>query len=286
MNLTRRQFVQLGGSAGAAVWAASCQTKWNRDLACQLYTVRDLLPDSAEVTLRTLAKIGYREVETSGSDLGRLSPLFEEFSLRPVAGHFSVSVLTGEGNAEEEIGRAKEGGIGYFVIPVLPPQMRGGLDVYKSFAAIMNRFGEQCKSAGLMLAYHNHAFEFEPMEGSSPIEVMMDHFEPGLVGLELDVFWSSVAGVDPVEMLNRYPGRIPLIHLKDKAAGTEQTYDGDDVKLDQFKEVGAGVMDIPAILRAAESEGVQHFIVEQDHCPGDPLESLRESFDYLSEVRI
>lgn len=284
MELSRREFIQLTGTVGAAVLSGGCQTKSNLDFACQLYTVRDLLPGSAEGTLRTLAEIGYREVETSSSDLETLSPLFKQFSLRPVAAHFSVSVLTGEGNVEEELGKATEGGVGYFVIPVLPPQMRGGLDVYKSFASVMNRFGEECRSAGLKLAYHNHAFEFEPMEGSSPIEVMMDHFEPGLVGLELDVFWSSVAGVDPVDMLNRYPGRIPLIHLKDKAAGTKRTYDGNDVTPDQFKEVGAGVLDIPAILGAAELQGVQHFIVEQDLCPGDPLESLRASFDYLSNL--
>lgn len=189
MNLSRREFVQLGGIVAAAALTASCQTRFRHDLACQLYTLRSLLPESAEATLRTLSEIGYREVEAYGPDVGSLLPLFGEFSLKPVAVHFASSLLTGGGNVEEEIDRAKQAGFAYGVIPVFPSQLRGGLDVYKGFAERMNRLGELCKSAGLMLCYHNHAFEFEQMEGSSPLEVMMDHFEVGLVGLELDVFW-------------------------------------------------------------------------------------------------
>jgi sugar phosphate isomerase/epimerase len=222
--------------------------------------------------------------QTPSADLVRLTPLFDRFSLKPIAVHSSVSVLEEEGRAEEELGRAKESGIGYLVIPVLPQQMRGTIDDYRGFAERMNLFGEKCKAEGVVLAYHNHAFEFEPMEGTSPIETMLEAFEPGLVGLELDVFWSSVAGVDPVEILNRYPSQIPLLHLKDKAAGTSQTYDGNNVRPDQFKEVGSGVLDFAAILEAGDSNGVQHYVVEQDHCPGDPLESLRMSFDYLEDI--
>lgn len=283
LHLNRREFIQVSGSAGAALFAGSCRLGQEHVWACQLYTVRDLLPNSAEATLRTVAEIGYRGVEVSGPDLIKLSPYLEQFSLRPIACHFSVAVLE-EGNGQAEIEMARERGIEYSVIPVLPPQLRGGLDDYRKFAEKMNLFGERCQSAGLMLAYHNHAFEFEPMEGSSPIEVMMNSFEPGLVGLELDVFWSSVAGVDPVQMLNRYPGQIPLVHLKDKAEGTKQTYDGNDVRADQFKEVGSGVLDMPAIIEAADAQGAQHFIVEQDQCPGNPLESLRASFEYLQKA--
>ena len=286
MNLSRREFVQMGGTLAAAALTASCQSRFAHDLACQLYTLRSLLPDSAEATLRTLSEIGYREVEAYGSDVDSQLPLFRDFSLRPVSIHFSNSLLTDEGVLEEEIDRARQAGFEYGVIPSLPSQLRGDLDAFKHFAEKANRFGELCKTAGIMLCYHNHAFEFQPMEGTSPLEVMMDHFEVGLVGLELDAFWSSVAGVDPVGILNRYEGRVPLIHLKDKAEGTKQTYDGNDVRIDQFKEVGNGVMDIPGILRAAQSRGVRHYIVEQDHCAGDPLESVRASFDYLTHVSI
>jgi len=276
----------MGGTLAAAASTGLCQTRFTHDLGCQLYTLRSLLPDSAETTLRTLSEIGYREVEAYGSDVASQLPLFRKFSLRPVSIHFASSLLTDEGDLEEEIGRAKQAGFAYGVIPSLPTQLRGDLNAYKRFADQANRFGELCKAAGLMLCYHNHAFEFGPLDGTSPLEVLMDHFEVGLVGLELDVFWSSVAGVDPVEVLNRYEGRVPLVHLKDKAESTEQTYDGNDVRLDQFKEVGNGVLDIPAILRTAQSRGVRHYIVEQDHCAGDPLESVRASFDYLSNVRL
>lgn len=100
----------------------------------------------------------------------------------------------------------------------------------------------------------------------------------------MDVFWVSVGGGDPVELLRRYAGRVPLIHLKDKAAGTPVQYN-EAVAGTAFKEVGAGTLDFAAILRAASTAGVKHYFVEQDSTPGDPLASLRQSFDYLHGLK-
>jgi sugar phosphate isomerase/epimerase len=131
--------------------------------------------------------------------------------------------------------------------------------------------------------YHNHAFEFEPMEGTTPFQVMLDTTDKKLVHIEMDVFWVSVAGHDPVEMLAKLKGRVPLIHLKDKAQGTEVMYK-ESVPRTAFKEVGNGVIDWKKVLAAANSAGVQHYYVEQDQTPGDPVESLRQSFAYLSKL--
>jgi sugar phosphate isomerase/epimerase len=151
-------------------------------------------------------------------------------------------------------------------------------------AQTLNSAGERFRSAGLQLCYHNHAFEFQPMEGSTPLQVLMQETQKDLVGLEMDVFWVSVGGQDPVQLLKQYSGRVPLIHLKDKAKGSPVQYN-ESVGAAAFKEVGAGSLDFPAILRAASAAGVKHYFVEQDATPGDPLASLRQSYDYLHSLK-
>jgi sugar phosphate isomerase/epimerase len=153
----------------------------------------------------------------------------------------------------------------------------------KALAEKLNKTGEKCRAAGLAFCYHNHAFEFEPMEGSTRFQVLLDSTDPKLVALEMDAFWVSVAGHDPVEILKQVSGRVKLVHLKDKAQGTPVMYK-ESVPASTFKEVGHGVIDWPAVLRAAESAGVEHYFVEQDQTPGDPVESLRQSFAYISKL--
>ena len=100
----------------------------------------------------------------------------------------------------------------------------------------------------------------------------------------MDLFWVCVAGNDPVEMLHKMKGRVPLVHLKDKAEGTPVLYK-ESVEKTAFKEVGSGVLDWKKVLVAAASAGVQHYFVEQDQTPGDPIESLKKSYQYLSTLK-
>ena len=138
---------------------------------------------------------------------------------------------------------------------------------------------------GLKICYHNHAFEFGPMESSAPFQVLIGGTDKNLVGLELDLFWVSVAGHDPAEMLRTHAGRVRLVHLKDKAGSIPLLYKESVLMNTAFKEVGRGVLQIRRkILRAAESAGVEHYFVEQDQTPADPLQSLRESAAYLRNL--
>jgi sugar phosphate isomerase/epimerase len=188
---------------------------------------------------------------------------------------------------DDDLSRAfahvKKSGAGYAVFPYLPPADRGGLDAIRRLAETLNRAGEKCRAEGLQFCYHNHAFEFEPMQGTTPLEVMMNNTDKKTVGLELDAFWVSVAGHDPVEILKKYAGRVHLMHLKDKAQGTPVMYKEAPGKA-AFKEVGNGVLDWPKILRAAADAGVEHYFVEQDQTPGDPLDSLRQSIEFLKKL--
>ncbi len=135
----------------------------------------------------------------------------------------------------------------------------------------------------MQFCYHNHCFEFKGERGQRPIDILLERWDKKDVGLELDVFWVNVGGADPVEMLKRVAGRVPLVHLKDKAKGTPVLYE--EAKAGQaFREVGAGVLDFPAILAAAENAGAKHYFVEQDQTPGDPVASLKQSYDFLRTI--
>nr|MDQ2901110.1 sugar phosphate isomerase/epimerase [Acidobacteriota bacterium] len=171
------------------------------------------------------------------------------------------------------------------VLPYIRPEDRGDLDFFRRLTDKMNRAGEQCHAAGLQFCYHNHAFEFQGEKDQRPIDIMIERLDLKNVGFEMDVFWVSVAGNDPVAMLRQLKGRVPLVHLKDEKRGAPVQYN-EKVSKDTFQEVGHGSLDFPAILRAAEAAGVKHYFVEQDQTAGDPVASLKQSYDYLRSVKI
>lgn len=264
-------------------------------LGAQLYTLRSILPDNPAEILKSLSSIGYTEVEVLQATFADLQPMIEDAGLKSVSMHMIAEVITGSwGDREkpqhtspEAVAQfAADAGLSYLVMPYLGRGDRGDtLDHYKRLAEKLNSAGQAAKDAGLGFAYHNHAFEFEPIEGSTPLAVLMENTDPELVQLELDIFWVSVTGADPVALLEQYAGRVPLVHLKDKAAGTpEQFIEG--VEATAFEEVGDGSIDFPAVLAACQSAGVEHYIVEQDQTPGDPIASLRQSYDYLRAVEV
>ena len=171
----------------------------------------------------------------------------------------------------------------YLVLPYLMAAERGGgAAYYLQLADRLNTVGEQVKKAGLQLCYHNHGFEFEPLpDGRRPLDVLMAAVKPELVKLELDVFWVSLTGADPVALIKQYSGRIPLLHLKDKAKGTAPETQESKVAPTTFTPVGAGAVDFPAVLKAAAAAGVEQYFVEQDHAQGDPIAALKQSYQYL-----
>jgi sugar phosphate isomerase/epimerase len=181
------------------------------------------------------------------------------------------------------VDQLKGWGFQYAVYPYVPPAERGGPDVMKALADKLNTFGEKCHAAGIQLAYHNHAFESAQAGEKTLFQVLIDSTDKKLVGFEIDVFWISVAGGDPAAFIKKMSGRVPLLHCKDKAQGTAQQFN-EQVPKTAFKEVGNGVLDWPGILRAAAAAGVQHYFVEQDQTPGDPLDSLKQSYAFLSKL--
>jgi len=259
-------------------------------LGVALYTVRDQMKADAAGTLKAIAGLGYRYVESglrpSLAAAAQAAGLREKSAYAPtylVTGNRQAWAGGGELLAEDyrwsnAVEEARARGLAYLVVVYLQKAERGGLDTYRDLAARLARAGEECRKAGLGLAYHAHAFEYEAIDGTRPIDILLGQTPPDLVSLELDTFWASIAGQDPVKMVQTHSGRVPLVHLKDKARGTPVQYDDGKVPHEAFKEIGKGEIDYPRFFAAAEKAGVQYYYVEQDYTVGStPLESLRLS---------
>jgi sugar phosphate isomerase/epimerase len=294
---TRRQFSAAG--LGLLANRARGAARFTHTLGAQLYTVRNILPAATDQTLKSIAGIGYREVELDRATLLRIAPLLKQYGLKPVSCHIEPPLITGDWKPwtrqktpylsedttlDQTIEEVRKLGVEYIVLPYLRPEERGDSDYYKKLADKMNDAGSKARAAKLTFCYHNHAFEFRGEHGQRPIDILLERLDRKAVGLELDVFWVSVAGNDPVEMLKQNAGRVPLVHLKDKAKGAPVVYEEGKVAAQTFKEVGAGSLDFAAILKAASAAGTQHYFVEQDQTPGDPIASLKQSYDYLRNL--
>jgi len=278
---SRRDFLKAGAAATLAAAAPAAQLK---DIGVQLYTVRTILPQKPEETLRDIRAIGYREIEATLAGFDKIWPAVQAAGLRPVSMHLDANqVMHGGDGLHQTASQLQKYGFQYAVFPYLAPSARGGPEVIRALAGKLNDAAAIFAGAGLKFCYHNHAFEFESVNGSTLFDVLADNTDPKLVGFELVLFWVSVAGHDPVEMIHKMGRRAPLVHLKDKQSGTPLMYN-ESVPRTAFREVGHGTIDWPKVLRAASAAGVSHYFVEQDQTPGNPVDSLRESYEYLSKL--
>lgn len=241
------------------------------------------MPAKDDEVLKQIAAIGYRELEGDYPTLLRIGASAKAMGLNPISCHIPVGAIGDDsysGVGIEKIFADLQGlGTKYAVVPYFAEDQRK-LAVFQAFGAKMNKAGALAKKHGLQLAYHNHAFEWAQMDGKRVFDIMFGNTDPKLVQFEVDVFWLSVGGIKPVEFLNAHAGRVPLLHLKDKAQ-EQQVQFNEHVPHETFKEVGNGTLDFPAIVQTADKIGVKHFFVEQDWTPGDPLASLKQSFDYV-----
>jgi len=168
---------------------------------------------------------------------------------------------------------------------ILAPEDRGPLDVYKRLAELFTRAAEETQKAGIQFCYHNHNFEFKELDGTTAYEFLLEQLDPKLVKFEMDCFWVTHAGQDPVAIFKNHPGRFPLLHIKDLVAGHPPSTDMDD-RMGLFAEVGRGTIDWKRIFEAAPEGGMKHFFVEQDFCERPPLESIKISYDYLHALKV
>ena len=289
MPLSRRRV--LRNAAAAACLPMFGQSR--RMLGLALYTVRNIVLERPGEVLKEAAAIGYTEVEIMRSQVAALTPHLKSAGLRPVSMHFETPLITGNFQAWKDaemppiderytftqaLEVANSGGIPNVVFNYLPPKERGELDYYRGLADKLNAAAEKCRAAGLRLWYHNHNFEFMPKTGGRPIDILLDRLDLKLISLEVDLFWVSMAGVDPAEFVRRNAGRVVAVHLKDRAGNISvPRYDISSVPKETYEEVGRGVLNFPEIFKATIAAKVPHYFVEQDHT-SDPMQSIRRSY--------
>ncbi|HEX5506173.1 MAG TPA: sugar phosphate isomerase/epimerase [Thermomicrobiales bacterium] len=243
-------------------------------IALQLYTVRADTANDFLGTLRRLAALGYRAVEFAGYGgvpVGELRAALDEYGLQAIGAHVPYDDFAARLPAV--LAELRTLGCAHAVVPSFPNTRRDDAEFVRAVAATFNRWGAACRAEGLRFDYHNHRFEFAPLApgGGTLFDILATATDQALVNLEIDIAWAHVAGVDPVDLLRRHAGRVPLIHVKDLAPGEGVV----DVP------VGDGVLPWPRILEAAEAAGTRWYIVEQDH-PRDPLADAERSLHNLA----
>jgi sugar phosphate isomerase/epimerase len=289
--MNRREF--LGTSAATLIasefsWAFPADHKI-KAVGVQLYTVRDAMKSDFDGTVAKVAQIGYKEVEFAGyfdHSPKDISALLKKNGLTSPSCH--VPYETVEKKWSEQIEASHTIGHKFIVCPWIDPKQREEADGYKRAAELFQKAGEASSKAGIQFAYHNHTFEFQPspaLGGKMPYDLLLAT-DPKYVKMELDLCWISVAGKDPIEYFNKYPGRFPLVHVKDMKQlpkGAEGPTASPDKEMPNMTDVGSGVIDWKHIFANSGKADIQHYFVEHDF-PSDPFGSITKSYAYLSKL--
>jgi sugar phosphate isomerase/epimerase len=254
-----------------------------KNVGLQLYTLRNELGKDPDGTLKKVAGIGYKEVETFGyangkflgKTPGEFKTFLDELGLSTPSGHYMPGNLRKDWTMV--VDHAAEAGQKYMMCAFIYPQDRKTADDYKRLGELFNQSGEVCKKAGIQFGYHNHDFEFQSLDGQLPYDLLLKETDAKLVKMELDLYWATHAGIDPLELFKKNPGRFPLVHLKDMAK-TEKR---------EFAEVGTGSINFQRILDARKLAGIEHYFVEQDAVTnGTPLEAIAISYKNVEKLTI
>ena len=264
-------------------------------VALQLYSVRESMAADMEATLRQVKAAGYAGVEFAGL-FGR-SPkevrnLCREIGLVPVSAHVPYYDMIAD--PKTVLSDYATIGCSYVAIPYLTPECRPGTDGFNAVIQNARKLGAVAKELGMELLYHNHDFEFVKIDGAYALDILYEAVDESLLKTELDTCWVSVGGEKPEDYIRKYSGRTPVVHLKDYVGQkSEHMYEligikssGKTAEAFGFRSVGSGVLDFPAITRAAEASGAKWFVVEQDNpTPGKtPMECAVLSREYLKTI--
>jgi len=292
--MNRRTFI--GTSIAAAVVAS--RPAWTAEVhridrvGLQLYTVRDLMKTDFDGTVAKVAQLGYKEVEFAGY-FGKspqdVRKILDSNKLSSPSEHVSYEIV--EKKWPETLEAAHVIGQKFVVCPWIEIPQRTEPDGWKRAAELFNRAGEAAQKAGVQFAYHNHAFEFEPsgaLGGKLPYDFLLAETDPKLVKMEMDLCWITVGGHDPLEYFDRYPGRFPLVHVKDwSTKAPTKDYDGATgpaSKPGHLVDPGQGEVDFKRVFAQSGKGGIQHYFVENDE-PKSPFDDLKTSYDYLAQLR-
>ncbi|MDA0688755.1 MAG: sugar phosphate isomerase/epimerase [Proteobacteria bacterium] len=275
---TRRDFLKKT-AVSAAMLASGLGSSVNAQIrrvdriGLQLYSLRREMAADFEGTLEQLAEIGFTEMEFAGyhgKTPAEVRNILDSLGLTSPAAHIQLSAIRED--LDREIETAATIGQQYIVVPILPPDERS-LDDYARHAEALNRAGEKCREAGITMGYHNHDFEFAIQEGGKiGYDILTSQTDPDLVVFEMDLFWAEQAGYDAKFYFLKYPGRFPMLHVKDRTAAG------------QMADVGRGYINFSDIFSYGRKAGFQHYFVEHDN-PSDGINSVAYSYNTVRDLR-
>lgn len=304
----RRTFLRDAavGAAAIGVMSRGAGRLWADPFAIpvglQLYTVRRQMAQDFDGTLKQVRAIGYTIVELPGffgKTPAEAKKSLDAAGLACPSVHFPAAELTS--GVPERIAAVKAVGAGYLTCAfpttrklteshITSPResfqaiQNMDADDFKWLAELFNKLGEECHKSALQFAYHGHNLEFRVVDGKPGYDLLVESTDPNLVKFEMDCYWVTRAGSDPVAYLKKYPGRFPLLHIKDMKPGqtpTTSLMQGGNA----FIEVGKGVIAWKPIFEA-DKAGLKYYFVEQDQTSLPPLESAKVSYEYLHNLQV
>ena len=253
-----------------------------KDFGIQLYSLKDIMPADPRGVIKKLAAMGYTQLESYEGDAGmfwgmtnkEFKKYMDDLGLKIISSHCGY-----DKDFEKKAGEAADIGMKYLIVPSVGPQKK--IDDFKRIAEEFNQAGDICKKAGLRFAYHNHDYSFELLEGQLPQDVLMQHTNPDTVDYEMDIYWVDTAGANPVEWLEKYPGRFRLCHIKDRLKDAPKS--GENYST----IVGTGEIDFAPILMSGKKNGLEYFIIEQERFDDvTSLEAAAKNAAYMKQLEI
>jgi sugar phosphate isomerase/epimerase len=271
------------------VLASSMVNRKSFNVGIQLYSIRDAMKKDSIGSLKKVSDLGYKYLEMADYSAGKFYG-YKPSELKKIVGDLGMEILSSHTHVEaasETLDNAKKMveahadlGVKYLVQPWVNPQDRT-IEKYKSMIGDWNKIARITHDSGIQFGYHNHNFEFANIDGIVPYyDLFLKELDPELVTMEVDLYWVSKAGIDPVDLFKKYPGRFQLFHFKDKTVESEPIF---DIMKDDICSVGEGVIDYKRIYEAREIAGMKHFFVEDDNQGnGKPFEGIETSIKNLT----
>jgi len=277
---TRRQFLASTGTLalGAAILPSYKVSSGNiQNPGIQLYSFRDDMLKDAVGTLRKIAGLGFKQIESASSSKGHYYGLKPK-EIKNICSDLGMTLRSGhvgiDAKWQQTMEESAESGQEYLVVSSMPVNGQT-VDNYKKVSDIFNESAAALQQYNIQFAYHNHDAEFEMEKGEILYDVLLQHTDKKLVKMEMDLGWVVVAGKDPLEYFKKYPGRFPLWHLKDMNLVTKHS-----------TEFGKGSLPIVELLRHSKDAGLQYFFVEQEEYSLSPEQSMKENMDFLRTAQL
>jgi len=251
----------------------------------QAWTVREFLGEEhIRETYRKIADIGYKSVQAGAPQFMSaqdFQDMLQENGLVNTSSYSDFERLkTDKDEVKRAVTNARIYNTRYIGLGTIPEEYRNDLDGFKRFAKEMNEIAVELKKEGCGLLYHHHALEFLSFGGGlNGMDILTDETDPEGVFWTLDTHWLASGGVDLVYWINKLKNRMPIIHFKDYGIGTGAVLIEGVCKT--FAEVGEGNINWPPVIQACRDAGIEHAVVEQDTCPGNPFDSLQKSYDNM-----